>query len=43
MRDLGHQPYLKVADVRSERTRAQVNHTFASFSQPDAPVVPAFG
>jgi hypothetical protein len=35
--------YLKVADVRSERTRVQVNHTFAHFSQPDAAVVPAVG
>jgi Phage integrase family len=31
--------YLKVADVRSERTRAQVNHIFAQFGQLDAPAL----
>jgi hypothetical protein len=35
--------YLKVADVRSERTRAQVNNTFAQFSQPEAAMAPAVG
>jgi site-specific recombinase XerD len=25
-------PYLKVADMRSERTREQVNHSFAGFA-----------
>jgi integrase len=35
--------YLKVADVRSERTRAQVNNTFAQFAQPGAAAAPAVG
>jgi len=35
--------YLKVADLRSERTRAQVNNTFAQFSQPNAAATPAVG
>jgi hypothetical protein len=31
--------YLKVADVRSERTSIQVNHTFALFAETDVPAL----